>query len=373
MATQNTRLYKPQINLSNPTAARMWLVSLCAALAVLQSSLSDSFASLIVAFSAVVAAIVTESLIYFRTERSGTIKDGSAVTSALVLTLLLPNQIHPVYAALGAAFAMTVVKHSFGGLGANWMNPALGGWLFIRFSWPEVFHKALEKSPLALLLEGMKQGLEDPEGSPLGILKLIEAAREAPQDPFLNGLLSSFLNGGLFSFTALEFPESYIELFNASAPGIIADRGILALLLGTVILTAAQTRRSWVPAAYLGVYLLLVRIFGAIPFGGSLGQGDLLFGLFSGGVLAAAFLLISEPATGPKSNRGILGAAVLGGALAFLFRYRGLETYGAFAALGLINALVPVIRDLESRLLYKDGVLCYERNERNEKNEYKKA
>ena len=360
MPTQNTRLYKPQISLSHPTAARMWLVSLCAALAVFQSSLSDSFTSLIVAFSAVITAIVTESLIYFRTERSGTIKDGSAVTSALVLALMLPNQIHPVYAAMGAAFAMTVVKHSFGGLGANWMNPAVGGWLFIRFSWPEVFHKALEKSPLTLLLEGMKQGLEDPEGSPLGILKLMEMEREVSPDSFLNGLLSSFLNGGLFSFTTLEFPESYIELFNASDPGLIADRGILALLLGTAILTATRARRGWIPAAYLGVYLLLVRAFGALPFGGSLGQGDLLFGLFSGGVLATAFLLIAEPATAPKSNRGILAAAVLGGGLTFLFRYRGLETYGAFASVALMNALVPVIRDIESRIFYKDGVLCHE-------------
>lgn len=356
MLKPKARLYTPQIHIARPTAARMWLVSLCAMLAVFQSSLSDSFSSLLLALSAVVTALATEALLYFRTERSGTVKDGSAVTSALVLTLLLPNHIHPLYAAMGAAFAMTVVKHSFGGLGANWMNPALGGWLFIRLSWPAAFHKALEKSPLTLLWEGMKQGFEDPEGSPLGILRLMEI--QPPPETVLHEFLRSFLNGGLFSFTALEFPESYIGLFNASGSGIVADRGILALLLGTILLTASQARRRWVPAAYLGVYLILVRVFGALPFGGSLGQGDLLFGLFSGGVLVAAFLLMSEPATGPKSNRAFLGVAVLGGAVTFLFRYRGFETYGAFLAAALMNALVPAVRDIESRILYKDRELA---------------
>jgi electron transport complex protein RnfD len=150
----------------------MWLVSLCALLAIVQSSLKDSCASLIMAITAVIAAVLTESLIYFRTENSGMIKDGSAVTSALILVLLLPNQLHPIYAAMGAVFAMAVVKHSFGGLGANWMNPAIGGWLFVRFSWSSVFNKALELSPCAVLAEGMRNGLSAPDGSVLEILNL---------------------------------------------------------------------------------------------------------------------------------------------------------------------------------------------------------
>lgn len=350
MVRQEARLYKPQIHLAQPTTARMWLVSLCAFLAIFQSSLKDSFASLILAVTAVVTAVLTESLIYFRTERSGTIKDGSAVTSALILVLLLPNQLHPIYAAMGAAFAMTVVKHSFGGLGANWMNPAVGGWLFIRFSWPEVFNKALDRSPLTLIYEGMGNGLSDPEGSPLGILKLMGIEYGSSLDTFL-GL---FLQNGFFSLTQLEFPRAYIELFNTSAPGIIADRGVFALLVGTIVITASRVNRAWIPAAYVGVYVFLVRLFGAIPFGGVFGKGDLFFGLFSGGILAAAFLLASDPATGPKSNKGVLGVSVLGGGLTFLFRYQGVEVYGAFFVMALVNTVVPLIRDVESRHLYNN-------------------
>ncbi|MDR2535592.1 MAG: RnfABCDGE type electron transport complex subunit D [Treponema sp.] len=352
MAKQEYRLYKPQINLARPTAVRMWLVSLCAILVVFQSSLTDFFASLILASTAVVTAVLTEALIYFRTPRSGTIKDGSAVTSALILAMLLPNQLHPIYAAMGAAFAMTVVKHSFGGVGANWMNPAIGGWLFIRFSWPEAFKQALEQSPLTLIAEGVHQGITDAEGAPLGILKLMGIDYGTASNALLDKLLELALNDGLFSLIRLEFPRMYLELFNASAPGIIADRGILALLVGTIIITGVQTNRSWVPAAYLGGYALLVRLFGAIPFGGLLGRGDLFFALFSGGVLVTAFILAADPATGPKSNIGTLGVSIIAGGLTFLFRYQGLEIYGAFFVIPLVNTVVPLIRDFESRTFY---------------------
>ncbi|MDR0568243.1 MAG: RnfABCDGE type electron transport complex subunit D [Spirochaetaceae bacterium] len=352
MANQETRLYRPQINLARPTAARMWLVNLCALLAVFQSSLTDAFASLILAGTAAVTALLTEALIYFRTDRSGTVKDGSAITSALILTLLLPNHLHPIYAAMGAAFAMTVAKHSFGGLGANWMNPAVGGWLFVRFSWPHAFTEALEHSGLTKIAQGLAEGLSDPEGSPLGILKLVGPGQGASGSGFLDRFIESFLNDGLFSLAKLEFPRMYAELFNASGPGIIADRGVLGLLLGTVLISASQSSRGWIPAAYLGAYLTLVRLFGAIPFGGPFAKGDLFFGLFSGGVLPAAFLLAADPATGPKSNTGALAVSIAAGGLTFLFRYYGAESYGALFAIPLLNAAVPLIRDLESRTLY---------------------
>jgi electron transport complex protein RnfD len=324
----------------------MWLVSVCAALAILQSALGDSFSSLVIALTAAAAALLTELLISLKKGRSS-LKDGSALVTALVLTLLLPNHIHPVFAALGAVFAIAVVKHSFGGLGTNWLNPALGGWLFVRFSWPLAFNRALEGSPLAILTDSLGKGFSDPQGSPLGILK-INGWTGGPFDK----MLSSFLNQTIFSFNGVELPEGYIDLFRSSGPGIIADRGLFLLLLGTIVITAAQIGRCRVPAVFAGTYALLVRIFGALPLGGALGGGDVIFGLCSGGVIAAAFLLLGDPATGPKSGAGALIAAFLAAAAAFVFRYRGLEPYGAFFAVALLNALTPLIRGLESRVLY---------------------
>ena len=332
---ERPQFLKPQISLARPTAARMWFVNLCAFMAVIQSSLGDSFSSLMVALSAVAASVLTEFFfLYYKGEKTKVLKDGSAVASALILTLLLPNRISPVYAAAGATFAMAVIKHSFGGLGSNWLNPAAGGWLFIRFSWPASFRSALEGSPLSLLAENLSRGGADLQGSPLA------------------EMLRSFLNKTIFSFTGAELPEGYIDLFASRFPGIIADRGGLALLLGTIIITASQVNRSWIPAVYLAVFGILVRFAGALPYGGSPGNGDVLFALCTGGTLAAAFFLAADPATGAKSNWGILLAVAAGGVIAFFSRFYGAEAYGVIFAVVFVNGLLPLIRIFEAHRFY---------------------
>jgi electron transport complex protein RnfD len=343
---------KPQVNISRPTAGRMWLVCFCAGLAVIQSSLTDSFASLIVALTAVASAVLVELLFTGKTGGLEKIKDGSAAASALIFSLLLPNQIHPVYAGLGAAFAMGVVKHSFGGLGSNWVNPGLGGWLFVRLSWPAFFDQALEGSPLTIIHENLGAGLSGPQGSPMAILKISGPGAFAGAGDSLDGVVRTFLNNRFFSIAGAELPSGYIDLLVSRSPGIIADRGLLALLLGTVIIAASQAGRVWIPAAFLGAFTLLVRVFGALPYGGLLMEGDMLFGLFTGGTFAAAFLLAADPATGAKSWGGMLGAAVLCAVLGWFFRYQGRDPCGAFAAVALVNALTPLLRNFEGRRFY---------------------
>jgi electron transport complex protein RnfD len=338
-------LQKPQINLARSTSARMWLVSLCAGMTVLQSALTDSYRSLIIALSAVFSAAAVELLMFLKTKKF-TLGDGSAVASALVFSLLLPNRIHPVVAALGAVFAIAVVKSSFGGLGTNWVNPALGGWFFIRFSWPVLFADALKGSPLTILRESVLRGLTDFQGSPLGIMKMSGIAPGT-----LDTALTEVLNTTVFSITRTELAPGYLDFFVLLREGIIADRGLAAFLLGSVIIIASQSNRSWMPGIFLGVYAFFVRIFGALPFGGGLGEGDLIFGLLTGGTLPAAFLLIAEPVTGPRSNAGGMAVAALAGFFTFLFRFRGNEPYGAFFAVFLLNALTPLIRCMEDRFL----------------------
>jgi electron transport complex protein RnfD len=144
-----------------------------------------------------------------------------------------------------------------------------------------------------------------------------------------------------------------MDLFTSHFPGIIADRGVFALLLGTIIITASQVNRSWIPAVYLAAFGILVRFAGALPFGSGYWNGDVIFALCSGGTLAAAFLLAAEPATGAKSNIGIFLAALSGGCIAFVFRWFGNEPYGAVLTAVVLNAILPIFRVLERRRLYK--------------------
>jgi electron transport complex protein RnfD len=168
----------------------------------------------------------------------------------------------------------------------------------------------------------------------------------------LDEKVSAFLNSAIFQKAGSELPSGYIDLLLPRAPGIIADRGLLFLLAGTIIITAFEISRSWAPVIYLGVLGLLIRIFGALPFAGGLWNGDVLFALFSGGTMAASFILIADPSTGAKSKPGLIAASVFAAFFTWLFRYQGFEFYGAFFAVALVNAFTPVLRILERRYFY---------------------
>jgi electron transport complex protein RnfD len=340
---------KPQVNLSCPLPLRMCLVSLCAAAAVVQSALHDGGASLIICLYAVFAALLTESLIGLKTGRQ-TISDGSAITTALILSILLPNNIPPVFAAAGAVFAIAVIKMSYGGLGGNWINPALGGWLFIRMSWPEQFSFALKDSPLVFLNNRIASTSGDLLGSPMEVL-----AQNGGE--ITNGAITSFLNQTVFKIFGMEYPSFYLDFFNAHNANIIADRGIYALLISSIIIVALGVSRFSISAVYLVCYLALIKVFGALQLNGKLLEGDMLFGIFTGGTLAVALFLLVEPASSPKTGRGKVIAALVAAMLSFFFRYIKNEPYGAFFAIALVNIFVPLIRSIESALIYNKALV----------------
>ena len=327
---ERNKFFKPQLNLARSTSARMWIINACAFMVILQSSISDSFSSLLIAIASVFAALLTEFIFIYKSGKFNTLKDGSTIATALILTLLLPNRISPFHAAMGAVFAIAVIKYSFGGLGSNWLNPALGGWLFIRFSWAASFNNALEGS---LLMNGSIPIPSNP----------------LPLSP-LDGGFRDFLNERFFSLFGAGIPEGYLGLLNSPHNGIIADRGIFALLLGTIIIAAFRAGRTWVPFLFITVFSFLIRAFGNYENGTF--TGDIIFSLFSGGSLVAAFLLISEPASSAKSNWGIFGLVILSAIITYLFRFTGREPYGVIYAVLFINAITPIVKILENKLLY---------------------
>lgn len=337
---------KPLIHINDSTSQRMWLVSFIAMLVIIQSALTDHYASLIVALVALFSAVFMELAIN-GARGTFTLRDGSAVTTALILALLMPNGVNPVIVVLGTIFAIGIVKHAYGGLGTNWLNPALGGWLFVNASWPKHFEKALDGSVLHQVYQAVARGVIDPSGSPLAILK-IAGHKVSSQD----SLLTSLLNHSLFSPINAELPSGYFDFFFLSGPAMIADRGIIMLLIGTIIITALRINKPLIPAVYIFVYLFLVRVFGAIPFGGTLGNGDMLFGLLNGGTLLTAFILATDPGSGTKSYKAGLITAALAALFGFLFRYFGGTPFGSLYGILLTNTLIPTIRSLEISLLY---------------------
>jgi electron transport complex protein RnfD len=324
--TKTVLLNKPQINISTPTASRMWLVFVCAFLCVLQSALTDGGKSLIVALTAFLSALIIEYLFTHKKYGAAKIKDGSAAATAMILSILLPNQINPVLVFLGVAFAIVVVKYSFGGLGSNWLNPALGGWLFIRFSWASAFKDAF--------------GGSTPSVSEM-IIPSDVSAFDSP--------VTEFFNNSIFSAAGVQLPSGYINLLFNNNAGLITDRGLFFLLIGTVIITAVGINRGWVPLVFLAVYGFLVRFAGNLS--GMYWNGDMLYGIFSGGAIAAAFILAAEPSSSAKLKPGIIFTVVLSAFLSWFFRYKCMEYYGCFIALALTNCITPIVRLLEDKII----------------------
>jgi electron transport complex protein RnfD len=321
--------HTPQKNLVLSTTARMYIVAACSFLVILQSSLTDDFSSMWIALAAVLAGVLTETLICLATGRR-TIYDGSAIVTALVLTMLLPNRIHPLFAVFGTMFAIAVVRFPFGGLGANWLNPALGGALAVRFSWTTIWQRSLETTAL----------------EPLGF---------HPVPSFISPnaeVISTFLNEHIFSLFSVRIPPTYVDLFSLSSAGIIADRGLLALIVGSIIIVSCAAFRVWMPFLYIITYLFLVRIAGAGGQGIET-SGDVLYALCSGGTLVTAFYLLSDPVTGPKSNTGSVVYALAAAGLTFVFRFLKMELYGALFAVALLNTLLPMFRVAERRIVYE--------------------
>jgi electron transport complex protein RnfD len=306
----------------------MWLISICAFFCILQSALSDGGQSLVIAFSALFSALLVEFLLTKRNYGIAKIKDGSAAATALILCLILPNQINPFYAAFGSAFAITVVKYSFGGLGSNWLNPALGGWLFIRFSWPSAF-------------------LDTFAHSSSSISDMIYTTDISSIDISITG----FLNSSIFSITGVQMPAGYINLLFNNNPGIIADRGLFALLVGTIIITAAGINRGWIPLVFLAVYGFFIRITGDVS--GMFWNGDVLYGIFSGGTIAVAFILAAEPSSSAKLKPGILISVIIAAFLSWFFRYMCMEYSGVFVALAIVNCITVIIRYIEDKTFFR--------------------
>ncbi|MDR0639616.1 MAG: RnfABCDGE type electron transport complex subunit D [Spirochaetaceae bacterium] len=319
----------PQKILVLSTQARMYIVAACAFLVILQSSLSDGFSSMWIALAAVLAALLTEALICLVTGRR-TIYDGSVVVTALVLAMLLPNRIHPGFAVFGAVFAIAVVRYPSGGLGANWLNPALGGALAVRFSWSKLWQASLEMAPL------------DPV-SYTPAVSGISTSAEA---------VSEFLNERIFTLFDVRLSPTYVDLFSLPSAGIIADRGVFALIVGSVVIVSCVTFRMWMPFLYLAAYLFLARIAGAGVQTGE-ASGDMLYALCSGGTLVTAFYLLSDPVTGPKSNTGSVVYVLAAAVLTFVLRFLKMEFYGAFFAVVLLNAALSILRVAERKILYE--------------------
>ncbi len=283
---------------------------------------------------AIASALLTEYLLG-KVSGEFTLKDGSALVTGLLVGMNMPPlQYHQFYIPLiASAFAIAVVKWTFGGLGCNWMNPALAGRVFVFFSFTS--QMSAFSLPRALAADGVSSA------TPLSAMKTAMSAGAAGRS---SELLTLPVTGFAESVSeALGISPYAVDGFFGNVGGCIGEVSSLLLILGGIFLIAKGIITWRIPVIYIGSFALLSWVFGGIPYGLGEIHDELLMPLFSGGLMLGAFFMATDWVTTPTTPKGEIIFAIGCGFFTFLIRYFGSLPEGVSLAIILMNILTPTI------------------------------
>ena len=253
-------------------------------------------AALIIAVT--IASTVLTELIYEKLmKKEVTIWDFSAVVTGLLLALNLPVSVPWWIGVIGGVFAILVVKMLFGGLGQNFMNPALGARCFLLISFASIM---------------------------------------------TNFNCDAYT--GATPLASLRAGES-VNVFNmvvGTEAGTIGETSMLCIVLGACLLIWLEIIDLRIPATYIISFLIFMALFG----GHGLDRYYLSAQLAGGGLMLGAFFMATDYVTRPVTKKGQYIYGIFLGVMTGIFRVFGASAEGVSYAIILGNILVPLIERL---------------------------
>lgn len=269
-------------------------------------------AAIIIAVS-IIAAMVWETLYNKIANKSNTVKDYSAIITGLLLAFNMPAlslSEHPisifVLPIIGTGVAIVVAKQLFGGLGQNFINPALAGRAFLVASYPTLMTGSAFK-PTQFLV--------------------IDAASYATP-------LASMKEGGAYG-------ADLIQGLIGNTGGTIGETCAIALILGGIYLIARKVISWRIPVLYIATVLVFTYI---LKFCGVEGAANRDFTeLFYGGLMLGAFFMATDYASSPVTPTGQLIMGFGCGFITVLIRVFGGYPEGVSYSILLMNLCVPLI------------------------------
>lgn len=260
------------------------------------------YKAVILLLASVISCVLFEFLFNLCTHKKQTIGDFSAVVTGLLLGMNLPVELPVWEAIIGSAFAIIVVKCLFGGLGQNFMNPALGARCFLLIAFAadmtnftcDAYSGA---TPLALIREN-------------------------------NGMIPENLK--------------VMDMLLGNTAGTIGETSAVAILIGALILVIFGIIDLKIPFAYIITFSIFMLCFGANP-----GNFNYLCAqLCGGGLMLGAFFMATDYVTSPITPLGKILFGISCGLLTGLFRCFGANAEGVSFAIILSNLLVPLIEKI---------------------------
>lgn len=257
------------------------------------------FRALLLMLVTILSCVCSEWLFNIIVHKKNTVDDLSAVVTGLLLALNLPVNLPVWEAVLGGVFAIIVVKCLFGGLGQNFMNPALGARCFLLIAFTADMTKFTYE----------RNGIEVYSSvTPLAAMRNGEAVNT-------------------------------MDMLIGRTAGTIGETSAICILIGAIFLILMGVIDLRIPASYLVTFVVFIVLFGGHGFDGNYITAQLC----GGGLMLGAFFMATDYVTSPITPRGQIVFGICCGILTGLFRIFGSNAEGVSFAIILSNLLVPII------------------------------
>ena len=250
--------------------------------------------ALILILVTIASCVASEWVFNKIVHKEQTIKDLSAVVTGLLLALNLPVNLPWWEAVIGGVFAIIVVKCLFGGLGQNFMNPALGARCFLLIAFA---------ADMTNFVTDTYTG-----ATPLAALRNGEAVNT-------------------------------MNMLVGRTSGTIGETSAIAILIGAIFLILMGVIDLRIPASYIITFVIFMLLFSGHGFDGTY----LTAQLCGGGLMLGAFFMATDYVTSPITPRGQIIFGICCGIFTGLFRCFGANAEGVSFAIILSNILVPMI------------------------------
>ncbi|MDF2803434.1 MAG: Na+-transporting NADH:ubiquinone oxidoreductase subunit [Anaerocolumna sp.] len=262
--------------------------------------------ALLIIITCITTSVLTEYLYEKWMKKPLTTGDFSALVTGLLLGLNLSPTVPLWIPIIGSVFAIVVVKMLYGGIGQNFMNPALAARCFLLISFA--------------------------------------------------GRMNSFTIDGVTTATPLTIIRSggevdILSMFIGTTAGSIGETSVIAVLIGAGYLLIRKVISYRIPIFYIGTFAIFVLIFG----GKSFDVNYLASQIFGGGLMLGAFFMATDYSTSPITRKGHIVYGIILGLLTGIFRVFGASPEGVSYAILFGNLLVPLIEKVTMPNMFGKG------------------
>ncbi len=301
----------PHVRTTQKTQTIMRDVVIAMAPAALGSIYFFGLNSLILMIVSVATCVLSEWVCQKIRKKDITIDDLSAVVTGVLIAFNVPASAPWWMPILGSVIAIVVVKQLFGGLGSNFVNPALTARAVLLSSWPAMMTKWI---PPVNIIGGSAADTVS-GATPLALMKGVEASE------------------------ALSKLPTMMDMFLGSVPGCLGETSALLILIGGIYLIVRKVIDWQTPVVYIvttGIFLMILGV----------GPELLPYHIMGGGLFIGAFFMATDYTTTPISIRGRVVFAIGCGLLTAIIRVKGGMNEGVSYSILFMNIVSPLIEKL---------------------------